>query len=110
MKKRLLSLFSIFFLLVSLFSINISKIHANENQGIQPRLPLCTSCFQGTVSITRKKIGSNILGEVKCIHGYSYGMDIVIQNLYQVRHTCSNCGVLLDETQAVKSYECHGYN
>ena len=111
MKKRLLSLFSVFFLLLTLFSINANNIYAKENEGIQPRLPLCTACFQGTISVRRVKVTSYPSGEtVKCIHGHSYGTDNVIIDVYKETHRCSHCGILLEETQRVKTYVCHGYD
>lgn len=111
MKKRLLSLFSVFFLLVSLFSVNINNIHAKENASIQPFATICTGCMKGTITITRKKIRSYSTGnQVNCLHGYRYGTDLVMRDVYEATHRCSNCGILFVDTEYGTSYQCHGYN
>lgn len=111
MKKRLLSLFSVFFLLVSLFGVNINNIHAKENAEIQPRLPMCTSCFKGTITTSSKLLqeGWESHGEVKCIHGKPHGTDLIFKDLYQYTIRCSYCGIVDQYTERVDRYECHGY-
>lgn len=109
-EKRLLSLFSVFFLLVSLFSVNINNIHAKESSVIQPRLPLCTSCFKGTVTTTKKLVNKSyeMEGSINCIHGKPKGYDYIYYDTYQYTQTCSNCGYLGSYPGKQARYECHG--
>ena len=61
--------------------------------------------------LQEKKIRSYSTGnQVNCIHGYRYGTDLVMRDVYEVTHRCSNCGILLVDTEYGTSYECHGYN
>lgn len=110
-EKRLLSLFSVFFLLVSLLGVNINNIHAKENASIQPRLPLCTSCFKGTITTSKKLVqeGWEDQGEIKCIHGKPHGTDLIFIDKYQYTIRCSYCGLVDQYLDDENRYGCHGY-
>ena len=80
-----------------------------ETYEIQPRAAVCVRCG-GRISTSTSWGTWLTKRNVKCTHGYAWGMDVDICRVKKDNIYCTHCGKTDKEEIVQNKFECHGYN